>query len=662
LKKPAKGETHEPQSRFLKVTAFTTGLALCLIPLVRSQAARPARSATVQRTATTSDIPVTTPGSLATADFNGDLYPDLVVSREDATNRYVSIVLSNGSGGYLSPNEITVEPVSGTSPSYTVFTKDFNNDSKVDLGIVCFGIGTALGGILPTSVKYYQGDGAGGFAAPTTTSPIGGTYTDFLTGAAVGDLNGDSKLDFIFSARGPSFTNPPGVVSWAYGNGTGGFTDVSALNVNDAATGLTVGDFNNDSKLDIVVQSYGSSCSDPHCFPAIQSLIGDGAGVFVKHTMGPISYGPMVPGDFNNDGKLDLFSSHGIVLGDGLGGFTASAALPPGRHINPDDGFATVVGDFNHDGNLDGAMVFLHSRVGIFFGNGAGGFSAAHFVTPGIQPTGLAAADFDHNGKTDLTISIGGQNKVTIYHDDVLPELANSPVYDFDGDGRTDIAVYRPGASAMWYMLLSSDNTFRQASFGTTGDIPVPADYSGDGIAEIAVFRPSLGRWYVTSYPFTAFTTISFGQPGDIPVPGVDTTAFGSASPAFYRVSGGLGTFYFQAPGPFGSVVQFGNATDKPVVGDFDGDGKTDIAVYRTGATATDQSYWYILRSSDHAFMALSYGLGEDQPVPADFDGDQNNEHRGLPAEHRLLVHDAESCHQLRRTAMGPKRRCSADR
>jgi hypothetical protein len=163
-----------PNTRFLKVIALTTGIALCLIPLVRTQAARTAPSAKVQRTATTAEIPITAPEKLTTGDFNNDNYPDLVVSSIDSTNRYVTVFISDGTGGYLPPNQFTLEPVSGTSASYSVLAKDFTNDGKADLAVVCFGLASPFGGSLGATVKFYQGDGLGGFAAPTTTGSLGG--------------------------------------------------------------------------------------------------------------------------------------------------------------------------------------------------------------------------------------------------------------------------------------------------------------------------------------------------------------------------------------------------------------------------------------------------------------------------------------------------------
>jgi hypothetical protein len=64
-------------------------------------------------------------------------------------------------------------------------------------------------------------------------------------------------------------------------------------------------------------------------------------------------------------------------------------------------------------------------------------------------------------------------------------------VADFNGDGLTDVVVFRP-SSGMWY----DRSTGQAVALGKAGDIPVPADYNGDGRADFAVFRPSNGTWY----------------------------------------------------------------------------------------------------------------------------------------------------------------------
>jgi hypothetical protein len=179
---------------------------------------------------------------------------------------------------------------------------------------------------------------------------------------------------------------------------------------------------------------------------------------------------------------------------------------------------------------------------------------------------------------------------------------------DYDGDGKTDVGMYRDGN---WYIINSSTNQFQATLFGSPEDIPVPADYDGDGRADVAVYRPSNGTWYLLRSR-DGFTGTQFGVAEDKPVSG-DYDGDGRADLAVFRPSNG--TWYILQSEAGFTGVQFGIATDKLVPADYDGDGKTDIAVYRNG-------YWYILRSNGDGFLSYAFGEATDIASPADFDGD----------------------------------------
>jgi hypothetical protein len=208
---------------------------------------------------------------------------------------------------------------------------------------------------------------------------------------------------------------------------------------------------------------------------------------------------------------------------------------------------------------------------------------------------------------TNATIG-KGQGVGTIVNDDSI--VVKNKTADFDGDGRTDIAVYRNGA---WYILRSSDGGVTATGFGGLAeDIPVPADYDGDGKTDIAVYRN--GAWYILRSSDGGVTATGFGGLAqDVPVP-ADYDGDGKADIAVYR----NGAWYILRSSDGGvTATGFGGLPqDIPVPADYDGDGKTDIAVYRNGA-------WFILRSSDGGVTATGFGgLPQDVPVPADYDGD----------------------------------------
>lgn len=132
---------------------------------------------------------------------------------------------------------------------------------------------------------------------------------------------------------------------------------------------------------------------------------------------------------------------------------------------------------------------------------------------------------------------------------------------DFDGDGFTDVNVFRP-STGTWFTLNSGSNTVGIVNWGLNGDIPVDGDFDGDGLADQAVFRPSEGSWWVN------------------------------------RSSGGV------------FVTTFGTNGDKPVAGDYDKDGKTDVAVWRPS-----NGNYFVLRSSNNSFFSFVWGQNGDIPV-----------------------------------------------
>ena len=219
--------------------------------------------------------------------------------------------------------------------------------------------------------------------------------------------------------------------------------------------------------------------------------------------------------------------------------------------------------------------------------------------------------DFDGDGKADISVfrssdSVWYLNRSTQGFSTTQFGLSTDKIApaDYDGDGKTDISVYRDG---VWYWLKSSDNSFNAVQFGLAGDIPVPADYTGDGRAELAVYRG--GVWWTFDLANQQTGAIQFGISSDKPV-AADYDGDGSADQAVYR----NGEWHLNRSTQGYAVIHFGLATDNLVPADYDGDGRTDIAVYRDGI-------WYLQQSSQ-GFAAFQFGVSTDIPAPADYDGD----------------------------------------
>jgi len=194
------------------------------------------------------------------------------------------------------------------------------------------------------------------------------------------------------------------------------------------------------------------------------------------------------------------------------------------------------------------------------------------------------------------------------------PVAARRAPYDFDGDNKTDVGIFRASDSSWWYSR-SSDNAFRVYSFGASTDIITPGDFTGDGKSDIALFRPASGEWFIQRSEDNSYFSFPFGQAGDIPAPS-DYDGDGKTDAAVFRPSTGT-WFILNSLGSGTSIVQFGSSEDKPVAADFDGDGKADIAIFRP----SDGSWWY-LQSTNSQFKVYRFGVSTDKPVQGDYTGD----------------------------------------
>ena len=186
-------------------------------------------------------------------------------------------------------------------------------------------------------------------------------------------------------------------------------------------------------------------------------------------------------------------------------------------------------------------------------------------------------------------------------------------IADFEGDGRSDLSVYRPGDST-WHVAASSNGAYSPVSFGIPGDIPVPGDYDGDGITDRAVWRSSDATWYFI-LANGGFSFVTFGLPGDIPTP-ADYDGDGRTDFSVWRPSDHT-WFYVRSKDSAFFAIPFGVDGDKPVAADYDGDAKADLAVFRTS-----NSTWFIVKSTDNNFYQYPFGVAGDQPVQSDYDGD----------------------------------------
>ncbi len=436
---------------------------------------------------------------------------------------------------------------------------------------------------------------AGGTALIYSTF-IGGSGFDQVTGIAIDATNNAYLTGGTFDAP----TDYP-TTAGAFDTTHDGFEDVFVTKLNAGGSALIYSTF------------IGGNLFDHGNGIAIDS---SGNAYLTGYTSNSDTIYPTTAGayDTTHNGSDDVFVTKLNATGSALvySTFIGGSGTDSGLGIATDSaGNVYLVGDTNDD-------LTDYPTTGGAFDTTHNGFEDV-FVTKlsGQKPV----YDFDGDGKTDLSIfrpapgewwylrsSTGGNAAFTF--GSATDKIVQG---DYTGDGKTDIAFWRP-STGFWFILRSEDNSFFSFPLGLTGDIPAPADYDGDGKTDAAVFRPSSLTWFISKS--TGGTTITtFGATGDKPVV-ADYDGDCKADIAIFRPS--LGQWWIQRSSNLSVfALQFGVSTDKPVQGDYTGDGKADTAFWRPS-----NGTWFVLRSEDLSFFSFPFGTGTDIPAPGDYDGD----------------------------------------
>lgn len=269
----------------------------------------------------------------------------------------------------------------------------------------------------------------------------------------------------------------------------------------------------------------------------------------------------------------------------------------------------------------------------------------AHARQMSPQPLTLQSQpDYDGDGRAELSIRRIENDLISVISSEGRTQFNSSfatfdsdmPVIgDFDGDGLTDLAIRRL-SSASWKVRNSSGSNFNSVLkngeqwvvFGREKqDIPAIGDYDGDGISDFAVFRPKSQIWYVRNSSSTNYNSVlqdaiqrvkMGNKSSSVPVAG-DYDGDGITDMALFDAQISRWTILYSSSPDSIQFFDFGSSgADIPVVADYDGDGKTDIAVWNG-----ESLVWQIRESSAGQLRSLAFGYhSSDIPIVADYDGD----------------------------------------
>jgi len=543
-----------------------------------------------------------------TADFNKDGKPDIAVLQSDGT---LNILFNNGSGGLSAP-------VSYLNPNYSSsfiqqgFAVDVNNDGYAD--IVEFDSSN-------TAVIVYLNQKNGTFGAAQTIA-LSQDYGS-IGSIAIGDVNGDGFPDIVTLATNGISQNSTAVTVQSYlGTGSGGFTIPGAALTQTVtfpgqdqippSTGISLGDLNNDGKLDVAADIEEQTSQGAGAVVATIAL-GKGDGSFgAINVTNPVTVPVQAPPGFpflifgtsgvqildlnndkNNDVAIDAGGLLTVALGDGNGGFSTTV-----QTANFGQPIQNLYYDVNGDGIPD--IVQNNGLLNVWIGKGDGTFSLPVTGNTYIDDSGdqqsLVVADFNGDGNPDIAQLGGDYKQVSLFAGNGKGAFQGALALSSTTDGFS--------APGELYLEAGGDIVGNGLTDGLFVDQTGAAPYVVSGLSD-----GKGGFKYVTALSATAAPTLGYLEPVSADFNGdgkQDLLIVGTDNSLSVSLSNGDGTF--KAPVAL-AMPSLDCELSYAATGDLNGDGNADIVLTYSGDSACGgtgsepSGYFVALGNGDGTFV-----------------------------------------------------------